>query len=156
MSTGGGSIRQQLANLDLRIIIDSSLIEWKELEEEEPTGNEWEDRKVGRRKDFLLRRMELAKHFIRTNIEPKWMVLRLLPVLPPELRPIYHIDEDKLVTSDINEIYRRIIYRNNTLTDLLTTSIATPEELIISQEKNCCKKARMHFLILEFADNDEG
>lgn len=135
MSTGGGSIRQQLANLDLRIIIDSSLVEWKELEEEEPTGNEWEDRKVGRRKDFLLRRMELAKHFIRTNIEPKWMVLCLLPVLPPELRPIYHIDEDKLVTSDINEIYRRIIYRNNTLTDLLTTSIATPEELIISQEK---------------------
>ncbi|KAL7587271.1 hypothetical protein Lser_V15G35699 [Lactuca serriola] len=135
MSTGGGSIRQQLANLDLRIIIDYSLVEWKELEEEEPTGNEWEDRKVGRRKDFLLRRMELAKHFIRTNIEPKWMVLRLLPVLPPELRPIYHIDEDKLVTSDINEIYRRIIYRNNTLTDLLTTSIATPEELIISQEK---------------------
>ncbi|KAL8259956.1 hypothetical protein R6Q59_027909 [Mikania micrantha] len=109
--------------------------EWKELKEEEPTGNEWEDRKVGRRKDFLLRRMELAKHFIRTNIEPKWMVLCLLPVLPPELRPIYHIDEDKLVTSDINEIYRRIIYRNNTLTDLLTTSIATPEELIISQEK---------------------
>nr|YP_010132280.1 RNA polymerase beta' subunit [Lactuca raddeana]QQD90010.1 RNA polymerase beta' subunit [Lactuca raddeana] len=135
MSTGGGSIRQQLANLDLRIIIDYSLVEWKELEEEEPTGNEWEDRKVGRRKDFLLRRMELAKHFIRTNIEPKWMVLCLLPVLPPELRPIYHIDEDKLVTSDINEIYRRIIYRNNTLTDLLTTSIATPEELIISQEK---------------------
>nr|GFA27743.1 RNA polymerase beta chain, chloroplastic [Tanacetum cinerariifolium] len=77
----------------------------------------------------------MAKHFIRTNIEPKWMVLRLLPVLPPELRPIYHIDEDKLVTSDINEIYRRIIYRNNTLTDLLTTSVATPEELIISQEK---------------------
>ncbi|KAL9990733.1 DNA-directed RNA polymerase subunit beta' [Helianthus debilis subsp. tardiflorus] len=67
--------------------------------------------------------MELAKHFIRTNIEPKWMVLRLLPVLPPELRPIYHIDEDKLVTSDINEIYRRIIYRNNTLTDLLTTTV---------------------------------
>uniref|UniRef100_A0A1Y3BVZ7 DNA-directed RNA polymerase subunit n=1 Tax=Helianthus annuus TaxID=4232 RepID=A0A1Y3BVZ7_HELAN len=119
MSTGGGSIRQQLANLDLRMIIDYSLVEWKELEEEESTGNEWEDR----------------KHFIRTNIEPKWMVLRLLPVLPPELRPIYHIDEDKLVTSDINEIYRRIIYRNNTLTDLLTTSIATPEELIISQEK---------------------
>ncbi|KAD7116986.1 hypothetical protein E3N88_04254 [Mikania micrantha] len=58
-----------------------------------------------------------------------------IPVLPPELRPIYHIDEDKLVTSDINEIYRRIIYRNNTLTDLLTISIATQEELIISQEK---------------------
>jgi len=111
------------------------LVEWKELEEEEPTGNEWEDRKVGRRKDFLLRRMELAKHFIRTNIEPKWMVLCLLPVLPPELRPIIHIDEDKLVSSDINELYRRIIYRNNTLTDLLTTSRSTPEELIMCQGK---------------------
>uniref|UniRef100_A0A251U9I0 DNA-directed RNA polymerase subunit n=1 Tax=Helianthus annuus TaxID=4232 RepID=A0A251U9I0_HELAN len=70
----------------------------------------------------------------RSKNQNGWF-LRLLPVLPPELRPIYHIDEDKLVTSDINEIYRRIIYRNNTLTDLLTTSIATPEELIISQEK---------------------
>nr|YP_010924239.1 RNA polymerase beta' subunit [Wunderlichia mirabilis]WKB10998.1 RNA polymerase beta' subunit [Wunderlichia mirabilis] len=135
ISTGGSAIREQLADLDLRIIIDYSLVEWKELEEEEPTGNEWEDRKVGRRKDFLLRRMELAKHFIRTNIEPKWMVLCLLPVLPPELRPIIHIDEDKLVSSDINELYRRIIYRNNTLTDLLTTSRSTPEELIMSQEK---------------------
>nr|YP_010924579.1 RNA polymerase beta' subunit [Ianthopappus corymbosus]WKB11338.1 RNA polymerase beta' subunit [Ianthopappus corymbosus] len=135
ISTGGSAIREQLADLDLRVIIDYSLVEWKELEEEEPTGNEWEDRKVGRRKDFLLRRMELAKHFIRTNIEPKWMVLRLLPVLPPELRPIIHIDEDKLVSSDINELYRRIIYRNNTLTDLLTTSRSTPEELIICQKK---------------------
>nr|YP_010924664.1 RNA polymerase beta' subunit [Hyaloseris cinerea]WKB11423.1 RNA polymerase beta' subunit [Hyaloseris cinerea] len=135
ISTGGSAIREQLADLDLRIIIDYSLVEWKELEEEEPTGNEWEDRKVGRRKDFLLRRMELAKHFIRTNIEPKWMVLCLLPVLPPELRPIIHIDEDKLVSSDINELYRRIIYRNNTLTDLLTTSRSTPEELIMCQEK---------------------
>ncbi|KAJ0850383.1 hypothetical protein HanPSC8_Chr13g0580141 [Helianthus annuus] len=78
MSTGGGSIRQQLANLDLRMIIDYSLVEWKELEEEESTGNEWEDRKVGRRKDFLLRRMELAKHFIRTNIEPKWISFLIL------------------------------------------------------------------------------
>nr|GEW04137.1 hypothetical protein [Tanacetum cinerariifolium] len=84
---------------------------------------------------FFSRCMELDKHFIRTNIKPKWMVLRLLLVLPPDLRPICHIDEDKLVTSDINEIYRRIIYQNNTLTDLLTTSIAMPEELIISQEK---------------------
>nr|YP_010923814.1 RNA polymerase beta' subunit [Famatinanthus decussatus]WKB10573.1 RNA polymerase beta' subunit [Famatinanthus decussatus] len=135
ISTGGSAIREQLANLDLRIIIDYSLVEWKELGEEDPTGNEWEDRKVGRRKDFLVRRMELAKHFIRTNIEPKWMVLCLLPVLPPELRPIIHIDEDKLVSSDINELYRRIIYRNNTLTDLLTTSRSTPEELVMCQEK---------------------
>ncbi|KAL0291168.1 UNVERIFIED_CONTAM: DNA-directed RNA polymerase subunit beta', partial [Sesamum radiatum] len=57
------AIREQLADLDLRIILDNSLVEWKELGEEGTTGNEWEDRKVGRRKDFLVRRMELAKHF---------------------------------------------------------------------------------------------
>nr|YP_010882744.1 RNA polymerase beta' subunit [Androsace septentrionalis]WIF27327.1 RNA polymerase beta' subunit [Androsace septentrionalis] len=135
ISTGASAIREQLADLDLRIIIDYSLVEWKELGEEGPTGNEWEDRKVGRRKDFLVRRMELAKHFTRTNIEPEWMVLCLLPVLPPELRPIIQIDGGKLMSSDINELYRRVIYRNNTLTDLLTTSRSTPGELVMCQEK---------------------
>nr|YP_009561506.1 RNA polymerase beta [Commiphora foliacea]QAT19594.1 RNA polymerase beta [Commiphora foliacea] len=135
ISTGAVAIREQLADIDLRIIIDYSLVEWKELGEEGPTGNEWEDRKIGRRRDFLVRRMELAKHFLRTNIEPEWMVLCLLPVLPPELRPIIQIDGGKLMSSDINELYRRVIYRNNTLTDLLTTSRSTPGELVMCQEK---------------------
>ncbi|KAM7460085.1 hypothetical protein LguiA_035915 [Lonicera macranthoides] len=130
-----GAIREQLADLDLRIIVDYSLVEWKELGEEGLTGNEWEDRKVGRRKNFLARRMELAKHFIRTNIEPEWMVLCLLPVLPPELRPLFRTDSSRLVRSDINELYRRVIYRNNTLTDLLTTSRFAPGELVMCQEK---------------------
>nr|YP_009862692.1 RNA polymerase beta' subunit [Pellacalyx yunnanensis]QKD76067.1 RNA polymerase beta' subunit [Pellacalyx yunnanensis] len=135
ISTGAGAIREQLADLDLRIIIDYSAVEWKELGEERPAGNEWEDQKVRRRKDFLVRRVELAKHFIRTNIEPEWMVLCLLPVLPPELRPIIQIGGGKLMSSDINELYRRVIYRNNTLTDLLTTSRSTPGELVMCQEK---------------------
>ncbi|KAH0851887.1 LOW QUALITY PROTEIN: hypothetical protein HID58_094408, partial [Brassica napus] len=132
ISTGAGAIREQLADLDLRIIIENSLVEWKQLGEEGPTGNEWEDRKIKR---FLVRRMELAKHFIRTNIEPEWMILCLLPVLPPELRPIIQIEGGKLMSSDINELYRRVIYRNNTLTDLLTTSRSTPGELVMCQEK---------------------
>nr|QWL19197.1 RNA polymerase beta' subunit [Actinodaphne henryi] len=135
ISTGAGAIREQLADPDLRIIIDHSSVEWKELGEEGFTGNEWEDRKIGRRKDFLVRRMELAKHFIRTNVEPERMVLCLLPVLPPELRPIIQIDGGKLMSSDINELYRRVIYRNNTLTDSLTTSRSTPGELVMCQEK---------------------
>nr|YP_009589970.1 RpoC1 [Hemerocallis fulva]YP_010182238.1 RNA polymerase beta' subunit [Hemerocallis minor]YP_010422787.1 RNA polymerase beta' subunit [Hemerocallis citrina]YP_010488822.1 RNA polymerase beta' subunit [Hemerocallis hybrid cultivar]QBM07888.1 RpoC1 [Hemerocallis fulva]QJT43133.1 RNA polymerase beta' subunit [Hemerocallis citrina]QVE46212.1 RNA polymerase beta' subunit [Hemerocallis minor]USG59369.1 RNA polymerase beta' subunit [Hemerocallis citrina]UWJ89228.1 RNA polymerase beta' subunit [ len=135
ISTGAGAIREQLADLDLRIIIDNSLVEWKELGDEESAGNEWEDRKIRRRKDFLVRRTELAKHFIRTNVEPERMVLCLLPVLPPELRPIIQIDGGKLMSSDINELYRRVIYRNNTLTDLLATSRSTPGELVMCQEK---------------------
>nr|YP_009485041.1 RNA polymerase beta' subunit [Dioscorea collettii]ATN95626.1 RNA polymerase beta' subunit [Dioscorea collettii] len=137
ISTGAGAIREQLADSDLQIIIDNSLVEWKELGDEEVTGtgNEWEDRKIRRRKGFLVKRMELAKHFIRTNVEPKRMVLCLLPVLPPELRPIIQIDGGKLMSSDINELYRRVIYRNNTLTDLLATSRSMPGELVMCQEK---------------------
>ncbi|RZC81258.1 hypothetical protein C5167_043822 [Papaver somniferum] len=135
ISIGESAIREQLVDLDLRLIIDCSLVEWKELGEQGPTGNEWEDRKIGRRKDFFVRRMELAKHFIRTNVEAEWMVLCLLPVLPPELRPIIQIDGGKLMSSDINELYRRVIYRNNTLTDLLTKNISTPGELVMCQEK---------------------
>nr|WNG72104.1 RNA polymerase beta' subunit [Mammillaria elongata] len=135
ISTGAGAIRELLADLDLRTIIDYSFAEWKELGEEGPTGNEWEDLKVGRRRDFLVRRMELAKHFIRTNIEPEWMVLCLLPVLPPELRPIIQIDGGKLMSSDINELYSRVIARNNILTDLLKPIKFTPKDLVRSQEK---------------------
>nr|QXO02902.1 RNA polymerase beta' subunit [Cheirostylis thailandica] len=135
ISTGAGAIREQLADSDLRIITDNSLVEWKELRDEESAGNEWEDKKIRRRKNFLVRRIELAKHFIRTNVDPEWMVLCLLPVLPPELRPIIQIDGGKLMSSDINELYRRVIYRNNTLTDLLVTSRSTPGELVMCQEK---------------------
>nr|ATI24906.1 RNA polymerase beta' subunit [Kuhlhasseltia nakaiana]QXO05056.1 RNA polymerase beta' subunit [Odontochilus tortus] len=135
ISTGAGAIREQLVDLDLRIITDNSLVEWKELRDEESAGNEWEDKKIRRRKDFLVRRIELAKHFIRTNVDPERMVLCLLPVLPPELRPIIQIDGGKLMSSDINELYRRVIYRNNTLTDLLVTSRSTPGELVMCQEK---------------------
>nr|YP_009826831.1 RNA polymerase beta' subunit [Bulbophyllum steyermarkii]QIQ48111.1 RNA polymerase beta' subunit [Bulbophyllum steyermarkii] len=135
ISTGAGAIREQLADSDLRIITDNSLVEWKELGDEESVGNEWEDKKIRRRKYFLVRRIELAKHFIRTNVDPERMVLFLLPVLPPELRPIIQIDGGKLMSSDINELYRRVIYRNNTLTDLLATSRSTPGELVMCQEK---------------------
>nr|YP_009424775.1 RNA polymerase beta' subunit [Oberonia japonica]ASU93304.1 RNA polymerase beta' subunit [Oberonia japonica] len=135
ISTGAGAIREQLADLDLRIITENSLVEWKELGDEQFAGNEWEDKKIRRRKDFLVRRIELAKHFLRTNVDPERMVLCLLPVLPPELRPIIQIDGGKLMSSDINELYRRVIYRNNTLTDLLATSRSTPGELVMCQEK---------------------
>ncbi|KAH7536689.1 hypothetical protein FEM48_Zijuj03G0012300 [Ziziphus jujuba var. spinosa] len=63
------------------------------------------------------------------------MVLCLLPVLPPELRHIIQIDGGKLMSSEINGLYRRVIYRNNTLINLLTTSRSMPGELVMCKEK---------------------
>jgi DNA-directed RNA polymerase subunit beta' len=85
-------------------------------EDQESTVDGWEDETIRRRKDFLVGCMKLAKHFLRTNIEPKWMVLCLLPVLPPEPRPIVQLNESGLITSsDLNKLYRRVINQNNTL-----------------------------------------
>nr|YP_010290307.1 RNA polymerase beta' subunit [Anarthria humilis]ULQ64073.1 RNA polymerase beta' subunit [Anarthria humilis] len=139
IATGARAIREQLADLDLRIVLENSLKEWKELVEqlgdEGSTGDIWEDRRIRNRKAFLVRRMGLAKHLIRTNVEPERMVLRLLPVLPPELRPVIQIDGEKLMSSDINELYKRIIRRNNVLTNLLAKSRFSPVDLAMSQEK---------------------
>ncbi|KAL4180950.1 hypothetical protein AMTRI_Chr12g268680 [Amborella trichopoda] len=79
--------------------------------------------------------MELAKNLLRTNVEPERMVLCLLPVLPPELRPIIQIDGGKPMSSDISELYRRVIYQNKTLIDPLTTSRSTPGESVMCQKK---------------------
>jgi DNA-directed RNA polymerase subunit beta' len=110
--TGADAIREQLADLDLRILIENSLVEWKGLTVLKPTGDKWEDRKIQIRKKNLVRRMELAKRFLQTNIEPEWMVLYLLPFLLPELRPLIQIEGGKLISSDINELYKRVIEKN--------------------------------------------
>nr|AHB38645.1 RNA polymerase beta [Trithuria filamentosa] len=147
LSSGAAAIREKLADPDLGMIIDRSLSEWNDLVEEEKwaeeekfveegsTGSEdWRAIQIRRRKAFLVRRIQLAKHFIQANVEPERMVLCLLPVLPPELRPLFRLeDEDTVVGSDINELYTRVISRNNRLTKLLRK--LTPVELIRAQEK---------------------
>jgi DNA-directed RNA polymerase subunit beta' len=135
IATGGDAVKKQLTNLDLQNIINRAHLEWKEFAEQKSTGNHWEDRKIQRRKDLLIRRIKLAKHFIQTNIKPEWMVLSVLPVLPPELRPMIELGEGELITSDLNELYRRIIYRNNTLLDFLARNDSTPGGLIVCQKR---------------------
>nr|QKI32535.1 RNA polymerase beta' subunit [Circaeaster agrestis]QKI32705.1 RNA polymerase beta' subunit [Circaeaster agrestis]QKI33725.1 RNA polymerase beta' subunit [Circaeaster agrestis]QKI33895.1 RNA polymerase beta' subunit [Circaeaster agrestis]QKI33980.1 RNA polymerase beta' subunit [Circaeaster agrestis] len=133
ISTGASAIREQLADLDLPHIQNSSLEEWKGLMEQGTAGDFWEDIKIANRKNFLLRRMQLAKHLRQTNVELERMVLSLLPVLPPDLRPIIQIDGGKLMSSDLNELYKRVIQRNNALINLL--SISAPGECLMSCEK---------------------
>nr|YP_009667712.1 RNA polymerase beta [Schistochila macrodonta]QCW58488.1 RNA polymerase beta [Schistochila macrodonta] len=135
IATGGDAIKKQLTNLNLQNVINQAHLEWKEFAEQKSMGNDWEDRKIQRRKDLLIRRINLAKYFIQTNIKPEWMVLSILPVLPPELRPMIELGEGELITSDLNELYRRIIYRNNTLIDFQARSDSTPGGLIICQKR---------------------
>jgi DNA-directed RNA polymerase subunit beta' len=135
IATGGDAIKKQLSNLDLQIVMDYAYVEWKELVEQKSTGNKWEDRKIQRRKDLLVRRIKLAKQFFQTNIKPEWMVLSLLPVLPPDLRPMIELGEGELITSDLNELYRRVIYRNNTLIDFSARSGSTPGGLVVCQTR---------------------
>lgn len=134
-ATGGDAIEKQLTDPDLRSVINRAHLEWKDFAEQKSTESCWEDRKIQRQKDLLVRRIRLAKHFVRTNIKPEWMVLSLLPVLPPELRPMIELGEGELITSDLNELYRRVIYRNNTLFDFSTRSDSTPGGLIVCQKR---------------------
>nr|QBE88723.1 RNA polymerase beta' subunit [Hypertelis spergulacea] len=123
LARGASAIRALLADLDLLTTIDDSFDEWKALGKRRPTGKEWEDRKVARRKNFLIRRIQLAKHFSFNKIEPQWMVLCLLPVLPPELRPIIQIEGGIRMSPDINQLYKDVINRNIRLTHFFNLNI---------------------------------
>nr|QWW92338.1 RNA polymerase beta' subunit [Ptychanthus striatus] len=135
IATGGDAVKKQLTSLNLQNVINQAHSQWKDFTEQKSTGNLWEDRKIQRQKDLLIRRIKLAKHFFQTNIKPEWMVLSTLPVLPPELRPMIELGEGELIMSDLNELYRRVIYRNNTLLDFLARSDSTPGGLIICQKR---------------------
>nr|BBF91140.1 RNA polymerase beta subunit-1 [Phyllocladus aspleniifolius] len=96
----------------------------------------WEEYKIRRRKDFLVKRMKLTKHFIQTNIKPEWMVLCLLPVLPPEPRPMFELDDGVFISSDINELYVKIIVRNNALAEWLAELTTPLPELVNGQKRS--------------------
>nr|YP_010192243.1 RNA polymerase beta' subunit [Athrotaxis cupressoides]QZN07905.1 RNA polymerase beta' subunit [Athrotaxis cupressoides] len=155
IATGGKAIREQLAGLDLKIIIDRSYIEWKKIDElisilfsqaENLFSNkeiyaqfkEQKLKKLRRRKDLLVRRMRFAKYFITANVEPQWMVLYLLPVLPPDLRPMFQLNEGGVITSDLNELYQRVLRRNNIYLDFLNS---TDTDLVLFDQKRLLQEA---------------
>ncbi len=92
--------------------------------------------KAERRK--LTRRLRLVEGFIASNSRPEWMILEVLPVIPPDLRPLVHLDGGRIATSDLNDLYRRVINRNNRLKNLL--QLHTPE-IITRNEKRMLQEA---------------
>ncbi len=84
------------------------------------------------RRKKVIKRLKLVEAFIRSGVKPEWMIMDVIPVLPPELRPLVPLDGGRFVTSDLNDLYRRLINRNNRLLRLM--ELQAPD-LIIRNEK---------------------
>jgi len=91
-----------------------------------------------RDREKLIKRLRVLDQFIASGSEPSWMVLDIIPVLPPDLRPMVQLDGGRFATSDLNDLYRRVINRNNRLARL--QEIMAPE-LIIRNEKRMLQEA---------------
>ncbi len=103
----------------------------KELREEFRTSS-------GQKKVRIVKRLEVVEAFKKSGNRPDWMVLDVLPVLPPELRPMVQLDGGRFATSDLNDLYRRVINRNNRLNKLL--QLGAPE-IIVRNEKRMLQEA---------------
>jgi DNA-directed RNA polymerase subunit beta' len=122
---GAEGIRALLRSLDLNKAIDELR---KELE---ATSS---DAKIKK----LAKRLKVLEGFKSSNIKPDWMIMEVLPVLPPELRPLVPLDGGRFATSDLNDLYRRVINRNNRLKRLL--ELKAPE-IIVRNEKRMLQEA---------------
>ncbi|MDD4462320.1 MAG: DNA-directed RNA polymerase subunit beta', partial [Eubacteriales bacterium] len=92
----------------------------------------------GQKKVRIVKRLEVVEAFKKSGNHPDWMVLDVLPVLPPELRPMVQLDGGRFATSDLNDLYRRVINRNNRLNKLL--QLGAPE-IIVRNEKRMLQEA---------------
>lgn len=122
---GAEAIQKMLAAIDLPTLV-------ADLQEQLDNTNS----KQNKRK--IAKRLKLAQGFLQSNTRPEWMILNVLPVIPPDLRPLVPLEGGRFATSDLNDLYRRVINRNNRLKTLL--SLKTPE-VIIRNEKRMLQEA---------------
>ena len=115
---GAEAIQKLLAEIDLDKLS-------KELREELEHAN-------GQKRVRLLKRLECVESFLESNQRPEWMIMTVIPVIPPDLRPLLQLDGGRFATSDLNDLYRRVINRNNRLKRLL--ELGAPD-IIVRNEK---------------------
>ena len=96
------------------------------------------DATSGQRRKKSIKRLRIVESLIKSDNEPQWMILSVLPVLPPDLRPMVQLDGGRFATSDLNDLYRRVINRNNRLKRLL--ELGAPE-IIVRNEKRMLQEA---------------
>ncbi|MDO4282661.1 MAG: DNA-directed RNA polymerase subunit beta' [Clostridia bacterium] len=121
---GAEAIRELLANVDLHKLYNEIK---KDLE-----------KATGAKKLKLIKRIETVEAFIESGNRPEWMILEVLPVIPPELRPMVQLDGGRFATSDLNDLYRRVINRNNRLKRLL--ELEAPD-IIVRNEKRMLQES---------------
>ena len=92
----------------------------------------------GQKKIRIVRRLEVAEAFLKSGNHPAWMILDVVPVIPPDLRPMVQLDGGRFATSDLNDLYRRVINRNNRLKRLL--ELHAPD-IIVRNEKRMLQEA---------------
>ncbi len=92
----------------------------------------------GQKKTRILKRLEVAEAFKQSGNRPEWMIMNVLPVIPPDIRPMVQLDGGRFATSDLNDLYRRVINRNNRLKRLLELNAP---EIIIRNEKRMLQEA---------------
>ncbi|MCP5538865.1 MAG: DNA-directed RNA polymerase subunit beta' [Akkermansiaceae bacterium] len=122
---GAEAIRDLLGRIDLAALV-------VEMEEAMTKTRSKQVRKK------LAKRLKLAQGFQQSNTRPEWMILEVLPVIPPDLRPLVPLEGGRFATSDLNDLYRRVINRNNRLKNLL--QLKTPD-VIIRNEKRMLQEA---------------
>ena len=122
---GAEGVRELLRGLDIAY-------EMEELRKE--YGNTGSEAKIKK----IAKRLKVLEAFSKSGIKPEWMVLEVLPVLPPDLRPLVPLDGGRFATSDLNDLYRRVINRNNRLKRLL--ELKAPE-IIVRNEKRMLQEA---------------
>src|ERR1700678_1071392 len=122
---GAEAVREGLANVDLQKQVDHLAIAMGETKS-----------KQIRKK--IAKRIKLLSAFQSSKTRPEWMILTVLPVIPPDLRPLVPLEGGRFATSDLNDLYRRVINRNNRLKNLL--QLKTPE-VIIRNEKRMLQEA---------------
>ncbi len=122
---GAEAIHQLLKRID-------SAAELKKIEES------LEDIDEGAKREKMLRRIRLFRNFVTNKVSPEWMILNALPVIPPDLRPMVPLDGGRFAASDLNDLYRRIINRNNRLKKLMELNAP---EVISRNEKRMLQES---------------
>ena len=121
---GAEAIRELLRDLNLRKLQEELRKEFKET--------------TGQKRIKAIKRLEVVEAFLSSGNKPEWMILSAVPVIAPELRPMVQLDGGRFATSDLNDLYRRVINRNNRLKRLLELSAP---EIIIKNEKRMLQEA---------------